>query len=216
MSPKVSKEYFDLRKKQILEAAWECFAEKGYDKTTIRDIAKNMGASIGIIYKYFKSKNEILDSISEMSQEDRNIAFEEAGKYKVSRDALKALFAQKFISCPPDKLKKGAQGNINIWGEAINRESFNTLFNSHHRQTVDHMTSLITQGKEKGEIPDDINTQTAASFYTALFMGLQVQAALVEGLQSEKYFESIKYLLTRSIWRESKKPYWGKDEDPLI
>ncbi len=49
------------RKQEILETAIAVFARKGYDKTSISDIAKEMNISQGLCYRYFKSKEEIYD-----------------------------------------------------------------------------------------------------------------------------------------------------------
>ena len=46
-------------KKIILEAASEVFAEKGYSRTTIREVARRAGISIGGIYIYFQNKEEL-------------------------------------------------------------------------------------------------------------------------------------------------------------
>jgi AcrR family transcriptional regulator len=45
---------------QIIRAAEELFSRKGYHKTTIRDIAKKSGISIGSLYDYIKNKEDIL------------------------------------------------------------------------------------------------------------------------------------------------------------
>ncbi len=52
----------EVRKKEILEAAVIVFKEKGYDKTSISDIAKSLHISQGLCYRYFTSKEEIFDS----------------------------------------------------------------------------------------------------------------------------------------------------------
>jgi len=51
----------DIRKQEILEGALRVFARKGYDKTTITDIAKELGISQGLCYRYYASKEEIYD-----------------------------------------------------------------------------------------------------------------------------------------------------------
>jgi AcrR family transcriptional regulator len=53
------------RKNQILDAAAVTFAEKGFHKTTIRDIAQQAGIADGTIYNYFSSKPELLLGIFE-------------------------------------------------------------------------------------------------------------------------------------------------------
>src|ERR671921_1649309 len=45
-------------RERILEAALELFAEKGYEATTMRDVAREAGASVGLAYRYFASKEE--------------------------------------------------------------------------------------------------------------------------------------------------------------
>lgn len=46
-------------KESILEAAIRVFSEKGYSQTTIREIAKKAGISVGGVYIYFTNKEEI-------------------------------------------------------------------------------------------------------------------------------------------------------------
>jgi AcrR family transcriptional regulator len=45
-------------RERILEAALELFAERGYGATTMRDVAREAGASLGLAYRYFASKEE--------------------------------------------------------------------------------------------------------------------------------------------------------------
>jgi AcrR family transcriptional regulator len=49
----------DESRKNILEAASEVFAERGYEKSTVRDVAGRAGISVGGIYLYFRNKEEL-------------------------------------------------------------------------------------------------------------------------------------------------------------
>ena len=49
----------DESRKSILEAASEVFAERGYEKSTVRDVAGRAGISVGGIYLYFRNKEEL-------------------------------------------------------------------------------------------------------------------------------------------------------------
>lgn len=55
----------DVRKKEILTGALKVFTQKGYDKTTITDISKELGISQGLCYRYYSSKEEIYDAALE-------------------------------------------------------------------------------------------------------------------------------------------------------
>jgi len=48
------------RRNQILDAATTVFAEKGFHRATIKDIARAAGIADGTIYTYFSSKTEVL------------------------------------------------------------------------------------------------------------------------------------------------------------
>ncbi len=48
------------RRKQILDAATQVFAEKGFHRATIKEMARVAGIADGTIYTYFASKDEVL------------------------------------------------------------------------------------------------------------------------------------------------------------
>ncbi|EEM47841.1 TetR/AcrR family transcriptional regulator [Bacillus cereus] len=59
---RIVKEY-EERRKEILETAERLFLKKGYTKTTVNDILKEIGIAKGTFYHYFKSKEEVMDEI---------------------------------------------------------------------------------------------------------------------------------------------------------
>ena len=48
------------RRQQILNAAIKLFSEQGYYSTTIQHIAREAGISVGLIYQYFRDKDDVL------------------------------------------------------------------------------------------------------------------------------------------------------------
>jgi AcrR family transcriptional regulator len=52
----------EIRREQIIDAALKIFSEKGYDGASIRDIAEEVGVSEGLMYHYFSSKEELLQT----------------------------------------------------------------------------------------------------------------------------------------------------------
>ncbi len=53
------------RRRTILRAAIEVFAKKGYHGCRIADVAKEAGVAYGLVYHYFKNKEELLQSVFE-------------------------------------------------------------------------------------------------------------------------------------------------------
>ncbi|MDQ0772797.1 hypothetical protein QF026_001263 [Streptomyces aurantiacus] len=66
----------ELRRAAILEAASEAFAERGYPKTTIREIARRAGVTHGLVIRHFTSKEQLFLAAVPSSQ---NLMAEIAG-----------------------------------------------------------------------------------------------------------------------------------------
>ena len=72
MSPKTPEQLTQIRrtsKEKIVLAALELFAKKGYASSSISQIAKQAGVAKGLIYNYFKSKEELLEAIIDLAIE---------------------------------------------------------------------------------------------------------------------------------------------------
>ena len=53
----------EVRRREILDAAEKLFEQKGFQRTTISDIAQAMNVAQGMLYYYFKSKEELLGAL---------------------------------------------------------------------------------------------------------------------------------------------------------
>jgi TetR/AcrR family fatty acid metabolism transcriptional regulator len=66
------------RRNQILDAATQVFAEKGFHRATIKDIARVAGIADGTIYTYFSSKTDvllgILNRLNETTEREQQLA----------------------------------------------------------------------------------------------------------------------------------------------
>ena len=66
MCPRTSEQFGEIRenkRRKILDSAIECFATKGYHAVSISELAAHAGVSKGLMYNYFKSKDELLKCI---------------------------------------------------------------------------------------------------------------------------------------------------------
>jgi len=64
--PRTKEQFEEIRKtsrQKILDAALEVFAKQGYNSATVDAIAKTAGISKGLMYNYFKSKDEVLNEL---------------------------------------------------------------------------------------------------------------------------------------------------------
>lgn len=79
MSPMSSQQLQALRKvrrHKILRTALRLFARRGYQSTSISELAAAAGISKGLMYNYFKSKEELLEHTTQMVLNDLSALFE--------------------------------------------------------------------------------------------------------------------------------------------
>jgi len=50
-------------RREIIEAAFDCFSERGYHATGIADIAARLGIGHGTFYRYFENKRDIVEHV---------------------------------------------------------------------------------------------------------------------------------------------------------
>ena len=62
----------DERKKKILNIACHLFSEQGFDRTSTKQLAQAANCSEALLYKYFNSKNAIMDELLNEWTEKQN------------------------------------------------------------------------------------------------------------------------------------------------
>lgn len=93
-------ELVERRRRQIVAAAVQLFIEKGFHKTTTRQIAKAAGFSIGTLYEYVANKEDVLYLVCEAihDQVEKGIG-EVSSQAKKGREALAAMIEEFFRIC---------------------------------------------------------------------------------------------------------------------
>jgi AcrR family transcriptional regulator len=67
--PKVGQAHLDARRQQIVEAARARFASHGFARTSMADIVTESGLSVGALYRYFSSKDELVSAVCEQASD---------------------------------------------------------------------------------------------------------------------------------------------------
>jgi len=80
----------------ILDAAARAFAKKGFDATTMKDLAGEAGYTPGAFYTYFSSKEELFDALLERGRRKLFASFDEATGGKDFGERLEAKLRSQF------------------------------------------------------------------------------------------------------------------------
>jgi AcrR family transcriptional regulator len=81
------------RRQELVLAAGRLFSKRGYERTTVRELAKAVGLQSGSLFHHFRSKEEILVAVMNNGiQEVIDLGEKALGRYAVPADRLAALF----------------------------------------------------------------------------------------------------------------------------
>jgi AcrR family transcriptional regulator len=93
----------DTRRK-IYEAAMEMFREKGFEQTTMRDVAAKAGVALGGAYYYFSSKEAIvLNFYQEMQEGSHEEIMASIAAEKKLKDRLRCVLEKRFALLAPNR-----------------------------------------------------------------------------------------------------------------
>jgi AcrR family transcriptional regulator len=90
----------ERRRLQIVDAAVKLFIDRGFHKTTTREIARAAGFSIGTLYEYVASKEDVLYLVCVAIHDEVERSVEEVlSRAKKGMDALRGVIREYFLVC---------------------------------------------------------------------------------------------------------------------
>lgn len=159
------------RQELILETGIEEFSSKGYEKANINVIAKKCGISIGLMYKYFSTKEDLFITCL---QRGMKILDDILDNIMASDDKI-LVKAEKVIRATCFHSKKNAN-YIKLYNEigAIkNKAMVDILATAIEESTSQKYIKSITQALENGDVRSDLDPKLFAFFLDNLLTTLQ-------------------------------------------
>lgn len=161
----------DERKEKILEVGIEEFSSKGYENANINVIAKNSGISIGLMYKYFSTKEDLFVTCVQRGMQILDNAVDE-----ILRSNDKILDkAEKLIRTTCMHSKKNAN-YIKLYNEISSEkgtEMVKMLAREIEGSTSQKYITCIAQAFAKGDVRQDLDPRMFAFFLDNLLTTLQ-------------------------------------------
>jgi len=95
-TPPLEADRSEIRRRQILDAAVECFRRQGFHGTSMATISKTAKMSVGHIYHYFESKEAIISAIAERDVQDLMTMFSGFNQADDILDSMKTACGDGF------------------------------------------------------------------------------------------------------------------------
>ncbi|HUB98315.1 MAG TPA: TetR/AcrR family transcriptional regulator [Solirubrobacterales bacterium] len=154
------------KRRQILDAAVRVFARQGFHATRVSDIADEAGVAYGLVYHYFRSKDEVLNELFVERWSLLLTAIEEAdraGGTHRSRLAAVASFIIDSYRHDPELMK------VIIVEVTRAANSFGQTHLAEIRRAYESIAKIVADGQEAGEFRADVEPLFASmSFYGAI------------------------------------------------
>jgi AcrR family transcriptional regulator len=154
------------KRRQILDAAIRVFARQGFHSTRVSDIADEAGVAYGLVYHYFKSKDEVLNELFSERWSLLLAAIEEAdGAGASPRAKLEAVagFIVDSYRHDPELMK------VIIVEVTRAANSFGRTHLPEIRRAYDSIAKIVADGQAEGVFRRDIDANFASmSFYGAI------------------------------------------------
>jgi AcrR family transcriptional regulator len=178
--PKVSQEHLDARRQQILDAAAECFASKGFHRTTMQDIVTESGLSAGAIYRYFTGKDQIIQAIADERHAEEWRSIREAADPKFAVKTFHQLARRFFEPLADAAEKRRRRIGIEMWAEALHSPSILETTREGIDGPLRLFTQVIAAAQERGEFEPHVDPEALGRAMIALFHGFVLQQAWSE------------------------------------
>jgi AcrR family transcriptional regulator len=177
----------EVRKREMIDTAMKVFSQKGYEATSMTDIAKEMNVVPGLCYRYFKSKQELYNTaVSIYAKECSAPIIDVLNKENLQLQDYFTLIGNKFI-------------------ETDGKEQYHNFFHKTgnemlHKQLEVEIIKLILPHVEK--LLDNLNKQNVIHIedikYTSAFI-LYGQMPIIndDTLSSEEKRKKIIKIMTK-------------------
>ncbi|MET7767423.1 TetR/AcrR family transcriptional regulator [Nocardia sp. NPDC005366] len=193
--PRVSEEHLERRRQQILDAARLCFARKGFHDSSMQDVFAESGLSAGAVYRYFKSKDDIIAALATQTMtEIREVMAEAIHAETLPTPAeLIALLAQNIVA------RSGPEGPVRLAPQAWSLALVKPEATGYVREAILAMRDIWHEYADKmltaGWLPEDADTNAVAVALIGLLPGFILQHLIIGDPSPETLARGVRTLL---------------------
>lgn len=159
----------------IMTSAMYLFATKGYDSTTLDEIAKDSGCSHGLLYHYFKNKNGIYDYLIDnvvfpmMHNLVNSINFKQKAKF-VLYDLLNVI--TKALKSEDDQYAWAINLLISLDLSVVEGTKSTSISKSKNKKVFSWISSTIERGQTEGDFNKEKNIREVTASLLCYIKGL--------------------------------------------
>jgi len=185
--PRLSDTTRAQRRQHILTSAWRCFSRDGFHATSMDDIIAATAMSSSAVYRYFRSKEEIIRA----SAEEGVVKVGQIFVDLLDRDpcpdpaeTLNLLVAElhRRTDNPDYDITRFA---VQTWAEALRDPVLHDRTRQVYVGALGHIAELADRWRDNGYLPADADTEAVAATLLSIMLGLIVMHHVVDDVPAD-------------------------------
>jgi AcrR family transcriptional regulator len=177
--PKVSQQYRDARRDQILNAARRCFLRDGFHSTSMQDLFAESGLSAGAVYRYFASKDEVIVAIAEQNMREVLAMLSEVAQGTPGR-SLGEVMAGLMTRIQARNATEDLGGMaVLVWAEALRNPLLARQLRELLTRMGDELALLVAGHQRAGQLPGTVAADAIARTLVSVMAGYIVQLTML-------------------------------------
>ncbi|MEU4578735.1 TetR/AcrR family transcriptional regulator [Nonomuraea sp. ATR24] len=191
------KEHLEARRRQILDAARRCFLRNGFHATSMQDVLAEAELSAGAVYRYFKSKDDIIAATASEALAEVASAFEADDAAPPDLDDIVDLVLG--VGRPPlSGSRESAQFLVQVWAEALRSPSLRAKLQEVVQEARHVVGGLVARHQRRGLLSADVPAEQVADVLMALVDGFLVARAVYGHADPAAFRSGLKALMSAS------------------
>lgn len=193
--PRVSDEHLAARRQQILDAARRCFLRNGFHATSMQDVISEADLSVGAVYRYFRSKHELVTSIAQSVLDGADDLFASIAAAEPAPPLIDAMDqALAFVES-----QLGQDGAfplaVQVWAESLRDRELADFVARMYGGFRARFVVLAERAQQTGELPPDADPEAVGAVLFGLIPGFALQRLLAAGPDRQTYLSGVRALL---------------------
>jgi AcrR family transcriptional regulator len=176
--PKVSQQYRDARRDEILAAARRCFLRDGFHETSMQDLFAESGLSSGAVYRYFPSKEDMILAIAEENIRDIATLIHTMATTRDGQglgDALAEVLEVVRIKHADTEL--GAMAVL-VWSEALRMPAVAQQLDVMLGQMRTDLAKVVRENQARNDLPRAADADALTVLLMSIVPGFILQLAI--------------------------------------
>jgi AcrR family transcriptional regulator len=193
--PRVTDEHLAARRQQILAAARSCFQRNGFHNTSMQDVITEAGLSVGAVYRYFRSKDDLITAIAATELQGADQMFDEL---ESDEPPLPLIDAMDRVLTFVDA-QTGSDGMfplaLQVWAEAQRDPVLADFVAQNYAMMHRHFVAVAARAKQSGELPPSADVEAVGAVLFGMLPGYALQRILGEGPDKDTYLRGVATLI---------------------